>query len=125
MFVEKYHKTFNLVQAIEDYQKKNREESLGGVENVRKKTEQFSKPTLVEYDEKLYLVANGVYLLGHPVMELSPDQVLELPVVVAWIGSQKRFKTDHVACYRLLAEILQLFNLMQNRKFISFPFGEA
>ena len=89
----------------------------------KKKTQQFKKPTLVEFEEKLYLVAEDIFLLGLPVVKLTPEDVLALPVIVSWSGPKMEFKTDHEAGFRLLAEIIHDFNVMQNKKFTSFPLG--
>ena len=78
---------------------------------------------MVELDGKMYLIATDVFLLGLPVLKLSPEEVLALPVKVSWSGPQLRFETDSESCFRILAEIFYDFNLMQNKNFVSFPIG--
>lgn len=78
---------------------------------------------MVELDGKLYLIACDIFLLGLPVLKLSQEEVSALSVKVSWSGPQLSFQTDSETCFRILAEIFYDFNLMQNKKFVSFPIG--
>ena len=116
----------NLCQAIEDFQEIQRSKAVEG--NIfggsMKKTKQFRKPTLVEFDEKMYLVSNSVFLLGLPVVKLTPEEVDALPVTISWTGPKYDFQTDTEAGFRLLVEIIDDFNSLQNPKFKSAPLGK-
>jgi len=119
------HKHFEyfIHQTIEDFQELQRSRAAEGNTSggLMKKTKQFRKPTLVEFDDKMYLVADSVFILGLPVIKLTPEEVDSLPVIISWIGPKYEFKTDPEAGFRLLVEIIDDFNSLQNPKFKSAP----
>ena len=90
-----------------------------------KKTRKFRKPTLVEFDDEIYLVADSVFILGMPVVKLTSEEVDALPVIISWTGPRYEFKTDPEAGFRLLVEIFDDFNSLQNPKFKSAPLGRS
>ena len=57
-------------------------------------------------------------------MMLTPEERQELPVIICWKGEAIHFQTDEKETTRLLCQIISDMNLMQNRKFVSFPLGE-
>ena len=109
------------IQATEDYKLLNQSQSSGSTS--RKRSMQFSKPTIVELEGNLYLVAEDIFILGHPAVKLNKEEVDDLPVIVCWTGPHLNFETDEKTFYSLLSELFGDFNLMQNRNFVSFPIG--
>ena len=96
---------------------------LGPDRNSRK-TKQYHKPTIDEFDGQFFLIAGDVFLLDDPPTKLTEDQVKELPVNISWTGPKLTFKIDPSECYKLLIEVIYDMNEMQkNKKFVSFPIG--
>ena len=109
------------MQATEDY--KDVLQSQGSSAPKRKKSQQYKKPTIVEIKDELYLVCSDIFVIGPPTVKLSEQEVLDLPVIICYNGPDLEFETDVKTCYSLLSEIFCNFNLMQNKKFVSFPIG--
>ena len=89
----------------------------------RKKSQQFKKPAIIEIEDRFYLVASDIFLLGPAVVKLSHEEVLELPVTICYSGPVKNFEADLRSCYSLLSEIFTMYNSLQNPRFVSFPIG--
>lgn len=100
-------------------------EGQGSDSNSRKKSLQFKKPTIVELEGNIYLIASEIFLLGSPAVMLSQEEVNELPVLVNWSGPDMKFETEEKTFYSLLSDIFCDFNVMQNKKFVSFPIGKT
>ena len=78
---------------------------------------------MVELEGSLYLVAGDIFLLAHPAVKLSTEEVDELSVIISWTGPQLNFQTEEKTFYTFLAEVFGDFNRMQNSSFVSFPIG--
>ena len=89
-----------------------------------RKAVQYYRPTVEEFDQRLFLISSDVWLLGggEP-RKLSQDELESLLVIISWRGPDCHFRTDMKECIRLLCEIIRDMNTMQNPKFFSFPLG--
>ena len=98
--------------------------SQGTQRFVGKKSVQYFKSTVEEFDEEFYLIGSEVFLLGGKGRKLTEEEVQNLPVVISWKGPDHKFIWDEKECLELLCKILQDMNQMQNPKFKSFPLGK-
>ena len=117
---------FKECERYNEKQKELRASQPSGTQRVRpKKAVQYHKPVVEKFGERYYLISSDVWLLGGGVpMMLTPEERQELPVIICWKGEACHFQTDEKETTRLLCQIISDMNLMQNRKFVSFPLGE-
>ena len=116
-----------LLQEISVWKEKQKLErtqaSQGGHVPKRKKTMQFYKPKVEEIDGSYYLIGSSVFKLGGDLNKLTEDDIQELPVIISWRGPVCEFSTDEKECIRLLCQIIEDMNNMQNSTYVDFPLG--
>ena len=100
--------------------------SQGGLKVKAKKTMQFYEPSVEQFDDTLYLISSEVWVLGGGgPRKLSQTEIADLPIIISWRGPDYQFRSDEEECIRLICLILGDMNIMQNKKFISFPLGRC
>ena len=98
--------------------------SQGSQRFLGKKSVQYYKATVEEFNGRYYLIGSEVFLLGGEGRKLTDDEVLNLPVIISWKGPDHEFVWDEKECLELLCQILKDMNEMQNPKYKSFPLGK-
>ena len=116
-------------QAVEAWQDAN----LLSDAPKRKPMKEMSKPQIVQIDGSYYFVAGAeeVHMLNHKKTpddvfsrKLSKDEIQNLSLEIIWTGSTKyKYENDEKEAFKLLGEIFEKMNLMQDPKFYSFPLG--
>jgi hypothetical protein len=84
---------------------------------------QFYKPTVEEIEGSFYLIASSIYLLGGHPRKLTQDDIQQLSVIISWRGPVCEFITEEKECIRLLFQILEDMNNMQDPTYVDFPLG--
>jgi hypothetical protein len=99
--------------------------SQGSQRFLGKKSVQYYKAAVEEFNGRYYLIGSEVFLLGGEGRKLTDDEVLNLPVIISWKGPDHEFVWDEKECLELLCQILKDMNEMQNPKYKSFPLGKS
>ena len=97
--------------------------SQGGQVPKQKKAIQFYKPTVEEIDGSYYLIGSSIFKLGGAPRKLTQEDIQQLPVIISWRGPECDFYTDSKECIRLLCQIIEDMNMMQNPTYVDFPLG--
>ena len=122
----KFH--FQELAVFKEKQKLERSQGTGSSQGsqrfVGKKSVQYYKAAVEEFEGKFYLIGSEVFLLGGEGRKLTEDEVLNLPVIISWKGPDHEFIWDEKQCIELLCQILKDMNEMQNPKYKSFPLGK-
>jgi hypothetical protein len=84
---------------------------------------QFYKPTVEEIDGSFYLISSSIFILGGHPRKLTRDDIQQLSVLISWRGPECEFITGEKECIRLLCQILEDMNNVQNPTYVDFPLG--
>jgi hypothetical protein len=99
-------------------------QGAGGSQAFRsKKTMHFTKPSVEQLQGNYFLIAYDVFIISGKPRKLTPEEILELPVIISWKGPSFSFDTDEKMCFELLSKIIFDMNQMQDRRYTSFPMG--
>ena len=80
MFILKEIKKFNAKIKLEA----SSQGTQGGKRFRAKKTQQFFKPTVEQFEDDYYLVATDVFILGGRPRKLTTEETQDLPVIIFW-----------------------------------------
>ena len=112
------------MQEIAAFKAKVKNEASQGVPPVKsKKTLKFYRPTVECFENICYLIAAEIFCITGVCKKLTVEERNRLPILVSWKGGDCRYELDQEQCLRLLTMIIFDTNLMQNRRFASFPLG--
>ena len=84
----------------------------------------YDRPQLDKLGDRYYFISKDIYDVTDEPHILNEDEIELLPLKIIYTGPRIEFSTDEKQCYKLLIDIIEKFNLMQNPKFYSFPLGK-